>query len=271
MGTDVAKVEEKSTALAIAPELLAQFGQYAGAGTESMTNADKAIPFIGLVQSMSPQRKKDNPKYIPGAEEGDIFNTVTRELFKGPNGILVIPVDFQKVYNVWIPRDEGGGFLGSYADAELKQPITTMTRNEKFEGTPQVTPTANHFVLVQSSDGSWQQALLSMKSTQLTISRKWASQMSMVFVAAGEGGKKVPAPTFAKAYRIKSTPAKNDKGEYYNYVVEDAGWVDQDAFQSAVEFRTSLKAGKVQVDYTKADEVEPASADKSKDDGDLSF
>jgi len=229
-----------------------------------MTNADKAIPFIGLVQSMSPQRKKDNPKFIPGAEEGDIFDTVTRELWKGPDGVLVVPVDFQKAYNVWIPRDQGGGFLGSYEDPEQKHPINKMVRNQEYDGPRTVTPTANHFVLVRSADGVWHQALLSMKSTQLTVSRRWASNMSMVFVT-GPDGKKIPAPTFAKMYLLKSVPAKNDKGEYYNYTIDDAGFVDDDVFEQAVEFRTSLKAGRVKVDYTKdADEqTEPGDAKES--------
>lgn len=61
----------------------------AGRGLENVTNDDITIPRLAIVQAGSPQRKKKDEKYIEGAEEGNIFNTVTNQLFS--DSIIVIP------------------------------------------------------------------------------------------------------------------------------------------------------------------------------------
>ena len=52
----------------------------AGLGLENVTNDDITIPRLAIIQSGSPQRKKKDEKYIEGADEGMIFNTVTNTL-----------------------------------------------------------------------------------------------------------------------------------------------------------------------------------------------
>jgi hypothetical protein len=53
----------------------------AGKGLQNVTNDDITIPRLAIVQSGSPQRKKKDEKYIEGAEEGMIFNTVTNTVY----------------------------------------------------------------------------------------------------------------------------------------------------------------------------------------------
>ena len=42
---------------------------------------DITIPRVDVLQALSPQRKKTNAEYIEGAEEGMLFNTVTKQLY----------------------------------------------------------------------------------------------------------------------------------------------------------------------------------------------
>ena len=84
----------------------------AGKGLENITSEDITIPRLAVIQSNSPQRKKKDEKYIEGAEEGDIFNTVTGEIYKEP--LTVIPCAYRKSYVEWIPREKGGGFVQAY-------------------------------------------------------------------------------------------------------------------------------------------------------------
>ena len=44
-----------------------------GTGLEEATADDYAIPFLRILQSMSPQLKKSDGKFIAGAEEGSFF------------------------------------------------------------------------------------------------------------------------------------------------------------------------------------------------------
>ena len=53
-----------------------------GTGLESVGTEDYALPFLRIIQSGSPQLKKSDPnKYIDGAEEGMLFNTLTNEYY----------------------------------------------------------------------------------------------------------------------------------------------------------------------------------------------
>ena len=75
MSTALKKKEE-----AALPAMMAEsFAADAGSGFENADKDSYAIPFIKLLQSMSPQCKKSNGAYIQGAEEGMLFNTVTEE------------------------------------------------------------------------------------------------------------------------------------------------------------------------------------------------
>ena len=56
------------------------------------------IPFIGIIQALSPQLQKDDPLYIKGAEQGDIFNTVTQEIYKADEGFLLFLVSSKRSF-----------------------------------------------------------------------------------------------------------------------------------------------------------------------------
>ena len=81
-----------------------------GKGLENVSNDDITIPRLAVVQAGSPQRKKKDEKYIEGAEEGHIFNTVTNQLYD-VEGITVIPCGYKKSYVEWVPRESGGGLV----------------------------------------------------------------------------------------------------------------------------------------------------------------
>jgi hypothetical protein len=247
-------------------ELAALAGDFAGEGSQDATQKDRVTPFLGLIQGLSPQIDKQHAKYIKGAEIGDLFNTVTGETYKPEEGgVFIIPVAFQKVYNVWIDRNDGGGFLGSYRDPECTDPI--FVPGEGAEGTDkrtQVVETALHYVLVQGKDGVWSPAIMSMKVTQLKSSRKFntLTMMAQNKYATAKGA----APVFLRVYRASSVGEKNSAGQpFANYKFEavdgdvqfpEGGFATPALIKMAAEFRKAFAAGAVAVDPTKADDAE---------------
>lgn len=249
-GKAVATVAKKPTAVTtVDDEMLADLLQDAGAGLEGASAADYALPFIYLLQKMSPQVDKDQPeKFLEGAEPGKFMNTVTRELF---DELEVIPVHFEKKYIEWIKRDDGGGFVASYdtrADAE-----------KNCQEGHQIVDTANHYVLLKSADGTWNNAIVSMTSTKLKASRNWLSKMSMVTLPGPHG--KVVAPTYARRYIIsKDGPMKNEHGTFFVVKVDavegEDGWVKEPALREmAKNFRAALQAGTKGADYSRVNET----------------
>lgn len=256
-GTAVVKNQPVAANVAIPEELQAQFLQDAGAGLENTTAQDYALPFLYLLQDNSPQCKRSDDKYMEGAEAGMFMDTVTQELFES---VRVIPVDFEKVYNEWIPRDDGGGFVASYKSKNEAE-------QNKQEDT-QIVDTANHYVLVQGGDGRWRPAILSCTSTKLKASRNWLSRISQVLINGPRG--KVPAPSYSRIYEAVAVPAKNQHGSFFtlgiNPIEGAEGWVrDAELYNAAKDFAAQLKAGKKGADYNQDTDVVDAEVE---DEGD---
>jgi len=252
----VAVVEETPLATAAAYE------EMAGEGQENVTVDDVSIPFLGLVQSMSPQRKKNNAKYIDGAEEGDLFNTVTCELFTAP--VRVIPCFFKKQFIQWVPRDSGGGFRGAFSRTD--DIVSQTPQNEKgvrvLDNGDELIETATHYVLMWNDNTeSWEPIVMSLSSTMLKMSRKW---MTIIKNRKMKGGNGVfNPPSFAYEYSIGVATDSNDKGEWYLFTVESGKvQTDPEVAAQARHFHDLVNSGEVAEDHTKSqrgDEMEPDS------------
>ena len=72
-------------------ELENAFEEDLNLGFEEVTSSDIQIPFLRIIQALSPQIKKTDSEFIEGASQGDIFNTVTQEVYKADEGVLVVP------------------------------------------------------------------------------------------------------------------------------------------------------------------------------------
>ena len=163
--TQVAK--KKNGALSIPNEdLLADVGK----GLEKANSDDMTIPRLALVQSGSPQRKKKDDKYIDGAEEGMVFNTVSNKLYS--DTFYVVPCEFEKVFIEWVPRESGGGLVTIYNSSNKPQAQKEENgRRFLLENGNQLVDTAQHYVMVVGKDGTFEPAVMSMSSSLLTVSR----------------------------------------------------------------------------------------------------
>ena len=242
--TAVAKVKPAGQ-LAEQDEFLSMFHQDAFQGLENIKKEDTAIPFLRILQSNSPEVEEDGSNYVDGARPGMVMNTVTKELYEGKEGVLLIPIHFEKVYLEWRPRDTGGGFVAQYATREDGE--------SSMEEGNDLVDTANHYVLVKTEDDTWAPALLSCKSTFMRASRNWNAQMQNLQLK-GPNGPFTP-PSFACIYSLTTRRESNDKGSWYNITIERVGLVnDREVYAMAKAFRETLVRGEVKVVYT--DEVE---------------
>lgn len=223
------------------------FEQYAGEGNE-YSQQDLAIPFITILQKLSPQCDEDDSEHIEGAKPGMFFETVSSSLFDGKDeGILVIPCGFRSSIVEWHPREEGGGFV---AEHEKDYDTSQCQRNEKNQlVTPNGTvlvDTHYHFVLYQNEEEIWVPAIIAMTSTQLKKSRKWNTLMASIRLE-GSNGPYNP-PSFSHIYRLTTRKEQNDAGDWYGYKIEKVEAVSNSAtFQEALEFRKLISKGAVKV------------------------
>ena len=118
---------------------VALFGDDLDKGFENMTQHDLALPFIRILGQLSPQVTEGDSKYVTGAKPGNIYNTVTNELYDGKIGIKVIPCYYKKDYPEWSDRGEG-----SAAPIAVHLPNSPVIATGKREGSKVRLPNGNY-------------------------------------------------------------------------------------------------------------------------------
>lgn len=217
-----------------------------GTGLEEMTTEDFAIPFIRVLQPLSPQVQKQDGKYVAGASAGDLYNTVTDEVYDGEKGISIVPCAYTKKYLEWIPREKGGGLVNPNHDISILSKCVRDEVTNRFI-TPdgnEIVETAQFFILVLEDEP--QQAVLAFTSTQLGVARKWSTMLRMARVQNNKGVS-VGAPMFAYTYKLTTNTQSNEKGSWNGYSVNQEGITELSIAMVAKDFMAAARAGDVQV------------------------
>lgn len=213
-------------------------------GFENVGVKDVAIPFLMLIQTLSPVADKRKPEYIKGAEEGDMINSVTREVFKGNEGVKFIPCGFTKKYLEWKPRDQGG--LVMIHDDDRLMP--TCHRVDKvgmvLPNGNTLVETAQHYGLIVGENGSLLRIVITMSSTSLKKSKNWLAQMQAIQLK-GEDGKMFIPPMFAYSYRLKSIQETKGNNAWANWLISEPTPVDAEQFEAALTFAKAINEGSV--------------------------
>lgn len=232
----------------------AMFVADAGMGVTSLGHEDLSTPFLRLVQ-MNNQAKE------LGANIGDFFNTVTQEIWNGEEGLSVINCGYNLVHLEWEPK-EGKG---------KKPPVNRYTALDKLPETVRgpegkemlnsgsgnyLEKTAEHFVLILDEDDFAQQALITMKSTGLKISKQWNSTMRSMKMKDGNGNVFIP-PRFSHIWRLTTASESNAKGEWVQWQIAKERVIQcADLYGQAKSFAELISAGEVKVQHVQDDKEE---------------
>jgi len=225
---------------------LATFDMEADAaqGAQNISQEDLALPFLKILGQLSPEVNKTHGKYVKGAEPGKIINTVTNTLYDSLN---VVPCHYKRQYIEWQDRGQSTGAPVAMHDANsdiVSQTTRGKDYKDRLPNGNYLDNTASHFVL--SLDDNPQTALISMKSTQLKVSRKWNSMM-MGLKLQGKNGLFTP-PTYSHIYKLSTVQMSNDKGTWFGWDVSKVGPVqDKAIYDMAKSFAESVGKGEVEV------------------------
>jgi len=218
----------------------------ANQGTQNISQEDLALPFLKILGQLSPEVNKRDGKYVEGAEPGKIINTVTNALYDTVN---VIPVFYKRQYIEWQDRGTSTGAPVAIHDADsdiVSQTTRGKDYKDRLPNGNYLDNTASHFVLTVEDNPST--ALISMKSTQLKVSRKWNSMM-MGIKMQGKNGLFTP-PTYSHIYKLSTVQMSNDKGTWFGWDVSKVGPVeDANLYGTAKTFAESVGKGEVQAKH----------------------
>ena len=228
---------------------LATFDMEADAaqGAQNISQEDLALPFLKILGQLSPEVNKRDGKYVEGAEPGKIINTVTNELYDTLN---VVPCHYKRQYIEWQDRGQSTGAPVAMHDADsdiVSQTTRGKDYKDRLPNGNYLDNTASHFVLTLGDTPST--ALISMKSTQLKVSRKWNSMM-MGIKMQGKNGLFTP-PTYSHIYKLSTVQMSNDKGTWFGWDVSKVSHVEDKAmYDMAKSFAESVGKGEVQAKHS---------------------
>jgi len=227
---------------------LAAFDMEADAqqGAQNISQEDLALPFLKILGQLSPEVNKRDGKYVEGAEPGKIINTVTNALY---DSIEVVPCHYKRQYIEWADRGTSTGAPVAIHEADsdiVSQTTRGKDYKDRLPNGNYLDNTANHFVLVLGNNP--QTALISMKSTQLKVSRKWNSMM-MGIKMQGKNGLFTP-PTYSHIYNLSTVQMSNDKGTWFGWDVTKVGPVtEKHEYDMAKAFAESVGKGEIQAKH----------------------
>lgn len=208
--------------------LPAHLAQYGSAGNESVGVDDIIIPRLGVIQSLSPELDRDSPKYIDGAKAGDLFNSLTREVY--PTPVEVVFVDRRKEWVVYRKRAFGGGYRGSFPEESQAQ---TYVRGADIPAEQlEIVENATNFGLVLTQGAVSAEIVIPMSSTKLKVDRQINSMLRL------RGG-----PRFSSVFLVDTIKEKNDKGTYYNLRANIGPFVTQEVAAAAQKMYDAIHAG----------------------------
>ena len=215
-------------------------------GSQNITQDDLALPFLKVLGQLSPEVNKQHGKYVQGAEPGMILNTVSNECYDGSKGIEVLPVYYHRQYVEWQDRGESKGApvaIHSAASDILSKTTRDKSYKDRLPNGNYLENTANHYVVLLGKTPTT--ALISMKATQLKVSRKWNSMM-MGIKLQGKNGLFTP-PTYSHIYKLKTVQMSNDKGTWFGWDVSKLGPIsNKSVYDIARSFAERVSKGEIQ-------------------------
>lgn len=226
------------------------------AGFENVTQDDFAIPFIGILQPMSPQVNDG----VDGAKPGRLVNSVTGEF---ADSLLFIPAYTTQEFLEWKPRESGGGLVDRHAPnspvvqaaKDTAESFNSLTHN----GNTLEQTYAMYGLLLDAADDEAPSgmAVITFTSTKIKVYKQLMYRLRMAMVDTPNG--KTCPPLFSHRLLIETTKQQNSKGTFWNYDIKYAlGSMTESLVQheglmdAAYQLAEQVKGGVAKVNYEAA-------------------
>jgi hypothetical protein len=236
-----------------------EYEQFAGGGLEGARTDMLKLPFIAILQGLSPQITKG---LIAGAKVGDIVNTVTNELYAPKPGINFIVSYTKDLWTEWLPNR--GGLVDRHEhDSDV---VKTATHSKSEFGADIYKTLAGNdlvrtiyvygLVVEYEADGktvaSYFPAVISFSVTKMKVWSAWYTRLHGLKLRTSQGLRTYP--TFAHVFTLGSTleTSKKSKKDYMNWTVPEYRGGSAEAarlsvkdqlFQEAFRLGEAIKAG----------------------------
>lgn len=204
-------------------------------GFEGLTLDTQAIPFIRLIQDISPVMKASKPEYNKNARAGMFYNTVNGKLYESP--IKIIVGKFDRMYLEW--GTTRGNLMGVHSP-ELVEFNSNLVRNDKNQ---LMDPDTKHtfqdtysYYVVMPDHLEEGICIISMASTNIKEAKKLNRNLLHTMLP---NSNKRALPYFM-VWEVDHVPMSNDQGDWLGLTIKFDSFVTQTQLEAVVEERAQI-------------------------------
>lgn len=224
-------------------------GQDTMEGFEGIKGDTMAVPFVRILQPLSPQLNEAAPEHVEGAKAGLLFNTAKRELYGAE--MEVIPLRFERIFIEWRPNREG--FAG-YHTPENAERITVSKAFGDWKTSEGNLLQENYvYMLLVVGYEKEGPVVLSLASSMIKAAKEWNRQLITHIMA--DGRRALP---YYLVYNVSTEMKRNEKGMWWVPVIRFARYINKEQYETIVQERKALPARQVdyaQIEHAKGDEA----------------
>ena len=247
-------------------------------GNENVTSETLSIPF--LKTDLSEAIRAANR----GSVMGDMYNTVTGQIYDGEKGIKVISCHFERRFIHWsdINDETSKAPKAIYKRVEdcpphERDPVKNIDYLKDGSG-DYIEDTNQHYCLVLEKDESGKHTtaspvLIAMKRTSLKASRKWNTFIKTRHKVTADG-KSITPPRFYWIWDLCTYKENKGGRDYYVWdakLSDEAEVTDMNIYMQAKAFYDSIKGDAIDVKYEQdapqAEAPKPATPPKAESKG----
>jgi hypothetical protein len=235
------------------------FEDDADQGFENTTSDELSVPFLNLLQALSPQIDEEDPQYVEGAKAGLYYNTVSDELSKE---IVFHAAAYQHVFVEWVPREAGGGFVAVHdRNSDTVKNAISANGGSAIDlklGENDLIETYYLYAMIQDAEGDFGQVVVPFTSTKIKAFRDWLTRARQLMQPRANGKGKYRVPMAAVRYRLGIAKTENEKGKFYvptiGFDKDPADPVsacmcqDSELYEAVKDFGESVNEGRAKAD-----------------------
>ena len=214
-------------------------------GGEKVDSADLRPPRLVICQSMTPQRKRTDPNYIPGLDENQMFNSLSGEIY-GEGPLTFTPVKFlgKRAIEFADPEDGGGVVDPAVPLTDPRCQFTVDPANPRKRVPPVATIFHDFLFLLLLPDGRTEPIAVSMKGSQTKVAINFTSMLNLT-----------GRTWFERLYEIRVVSETSNGNTYGNFKIttkrnEDGSlaYVGEATYRRAGRLYDQFSAQKVVLD-----------------------
>lgn len=191
------------------------YGDMAGAGFDGMDADDQIVPFVRMLQALSPEVAKKSER-IEGAKAGMFINTATKDVFES---FYFVPVSTRQVYVEWRSREDGGGIVAQH---EVRSDVVANARAKATKFNDLRTADGNELIQTYYVAGLMLDSADDVDGTPVMLS---FTSSGIKAYKQGIGGLMKfsrNTPLFAHRLLIQSSEMENDRGAWSTWAIGPA-------------------------------------------------